>query len=78
MPADLADLQSLPGVGPYTARAVAALAFGLPVGAVDTNVRRVLGRIVAGEAGLSEPGRDAATGGRGRARWIGRPTGPMP
>ena len=30
VPADLADLESLPGVGPYTARAVAALAFGLP------------------------------------------------
>ena len=43
VPADLAALESLPGVGPYTARAVAALAFGLPVGAVDTNVRRVLG-----------------------------------
>jgi A/G-specific adenine glycosylase len=52
VPADLADLESLPGVGPYTARAVAALAFGMPVGAVDTNVRRVLGRIVAGEAGV--------------------------
>jgi A/G-specific adenine glycosylase len=50
VPADLAALQALPGVGPYTARAVAALAFGVPVGAVDTNVRRVLGRIVAGDA----------------------------
>ena len=55
VPADLADLESLPGVGPYTARAVAALAFGLPVGAVDTNVRRVLGRIVAGEVGILSP-----------------------
>ena len=34
---------------------MAALAFGIPVGAVDTNVRRVLGRIVAGEAGLLSP-----------------------
>jgi A/G-specific adenine glycosylase len=50
VPADLVALQALPGVGPYTARAVAALAFGMPVGAVDTNVRRVLGRIVAGDA----------------------------
>jgi A/G-specific adenine glycosylase len=49
LPADLHDLESLPGVGPYTARAVAAIAFGRPVGAVDTNVRRVLGRIVAGD-----------------------------
>ena len=55
VPSALADLESLPGVGPYTARAVAALAFGLPVGAVDTNVRRVLGRIVTGEAGVLAP-----------------------
>jgi A/G-specific adenine glycosylase len=53
VPADLIELEALPGVGPYTARAVAAIAFGLPVGAVDTNVRRVLGRIVAGDAMLT-------------------------
>ena len=34
----VATLETLPGVGPYTARAVAAIAFGIPVGAVDTNV----------------------------------------
>ena len=45
VPDDLASLERLPGVGPYTARAVAAIAFGRPVGAVDTNVRRVLGRL---------------------------------
>jgi A/G-specific adenine glycosylase len=49
VPADVRALEALPGVGPYTARAVAAIAFGMPVGAVDTNVRRVLGRIVAGD-----------------------------
>jgi A/G-specific adenine glycosylase len=43
-PDDVAGLQALPGVGPYTARALAALAFGRPVGAVDTNVRRWLVR----------------------------------
>ncbi len=47
-PTDVAGLERLPGVGPYTARAVASIAFGLPVGAVDTNVRRVLGRAVGG------------------------------
>ena len=50
LPSTLAELEALPGIGPYTARAVAALAFGMPVGAVDVNVRRVLGRIVAGDA----------------------------
>lgn len=52
VPDGLADLQALPGVGPYTARAVAATAFGRPVGVVDTNVRRVLGRLAAGGAGV--------------------------
>ncbi|HSJ72008.1 MAG TPA: A/G-specific adenine glycosylase [Acidimicrobiia bacterium] len=37
-------LRSLPGVGPYTAAAIASIAFGEPVAAVDTNLRRVLGR----------------------------------
>lgn len=44
VPSDIAALQRLPGIGPYSARAVAALAFGRRVGAIDTNVRRVLGR----------------------------------
>ena len=44
VPADIAALEALPGVGPYTARAVAALAYGHAVGPVDTNVRRVLTR----------------------------------
>jgi A/G-specific adenine glycosylase len=48
VPSTIPELQALPGVGPYTARAVAAIAFGEPVGAVDVNVQRVLGRIVAG------------------------------
>ena len=48
VPAAISELEALPGVGSYTARAVAAIAFGVPVGAVDTNVRRVLGRIAAG------------------------------
>jgi A/G-specific adenine glycosylase len=50
VPSDVEALAALPGVGPYTARAVAALAFGQQVGAVDVNVRRVLGRIAAGGA----------------------------
>jgi len=48
VPSTVPALEALPGVGPYTARAVAAIAFGEPVGAVDVNVRRVLGRIAAG------------------------------
>lgn len=44
LPADLAALLALPGVGPYTARAVLAFAFEHAVGVVDTNVGRVLAR----------------------------------
>jgi A/G-specific adenine glycosylase len=55
LPADVVALERLPGIGPYTARAVAAIAFGMPVGAVDTNVRRVLGRAVAGSADALAP-----------------------
>lgn len=46
VPDDLASLLALPGVGDYTARAVAAFAFGQRVPVVDTNVRRVLNRMV--------------------------------
>ncbi|HVL96431.1 MAG TPA: A/G-specific adenine glycosylase [Solirubrobacteraceae bacterium] len=43
-PRDALALQALPGVGSYTAAAVASFAFGQPVAAVDVNVRRVLER----------------------------------
>jgi A/G-specific adenine glycosylase len=46
-PRDAAGLRRLPGVGPYTAAAVASFAFGERIAAVDTNVRRVADRIGA-------------------------------
>jgi A/G-specific adenine glycosylase len=45
LPSDLEALQRLNGVGRYTAGAVACFAFEQPVAMVDTNVRRVLGRV---------------------------------
>jgi A/G-specific adenine glycosylase len=48
VPRDVASLRALPGVGPYTAAAVASIAFGVPVAAVDTNVRRITARVVHG------------------------------
>jgi A/G-specific adenine glycosylase len=48
IPAAVPELLRLPGVGPYTAAAVASLAFGAPVAAVDTNVRRVVARVHLG------------------------------
>ena len=50
VPADLDDLRSLPGVGSYTAAAVASFAFGRRALVLDTNVRRVLVRVATGEA----------------------------
>jgi A/G-specific adenine glycosylase len=43
-PRTIEELRELPGVGPYTARAVATFAFNAHVGIVDTNVRRVFER----------------------------------
>jgi A/G-specific adenine glycosylase len=48
VPDDLDALLALPGVGPYTARAVLCFAFERDVGIVDTNVARVLARAIAG------------------------------
>jgi A/G-specific adenine glycosylase len=50
VPATLEALLELPGVGPYTARAVLAFAFERDIGVVDTNAARVLARAVAGRA----------------------------
>ena len=43
-PTTVAGLETLPGIGAYSARAIASIALGQPVGAVDTNVRRWLVR----------------------------------
>ncbi len=45
LPADVAQLETLPGIGRYTARAIACFAYGRRVLVVDVNVRRVLSRI---------------------------------
>jgi len=50
VPDDLASLLALPGVGAYTARAVAAFAYGRREPVVDTNVRRLAARAVLGRA----------------------------
>jgi A/G-specific adenine glycosylase len=50
LPRDLDQLLALPGVGPYTARAVLAFAFEETVGVLDTNAARVLARAAAGRS----------------------------
>ncbi len=59
-PHDVEGLRALPGIGPYTAAAVAAIAFAVPVVPVDGNVERVAARVFAIEAPL--PGAKAAIG----------------
>jgi len=92
VPRDVASLSSLPGVGSYTASAVASLAFGRPVAAVDSNVRRVVARVARGaEAhelrpreieGIADQWLDAADPGRWNAalmdlgRQVCRPRDP--
>ena len=49
VPADAEALLRLPGIGSYTAAAVASFAFGQRHAVLDTNVRRVFGRLVRGE-----------------------------
>lgn len=55
VPSDLDALLALPGIGDYTARAVAAFAFGMRHPVVDTNVRRVIARAVDGNAEAGPP-----------------------
>ena len=54
-PADYAALLSLPGVGEYTAGAVASICFGVPVPAVDGNVLRVMARLADDDADVLDP-----------------------
>jgi len=49
VPADIDALRALPGIGSYTAAAVASFAFGQRHAVLDTNVRRVLARLVDGQ-----------------------------
>jgi A/G-specific adenine glycosylase len=57
VPADVDDLLALTGIGDYTARAVAAFAYGHRHPVVDTNTRRVIARAVAGQAQPAPPSR---------------------
>lgn len=59
VPGDVEILETLPGVGSYTARAVAAFGYGRRCPVVDTNVRRVVARAVHG-SGDAGPARTAA------------------
>ncbi|HTD64077.1 MAG TPA: A/G-specific adenine glycosylase [Verrucomicrobiae bacterium] len=72
LPRTVAGLDALPGVGAYTASAVACFAFGEPTAFADTNIRRVLGRAVLGHTATDDEavGLDRMIGSkREGARW---------
>ncbi|MFV8265800.1 A/G-specific adenine glycosylase [Mycolicibacterium peregrinum] len=58
VPSDVETLLTLPGVGAYTARAVACFAYSAGVPVVDTNVRRVVTRVLHGQADAPARARD--------------------
>lgn len=55
MPSEYHELLKLKGIGSYTAGAIASIAFGQPVPAVDGNVLRVIMRLLADDSDISEP-----------------------
>lgn len=55
LPAGVDQLRSLPGIGDYTAGAIASIAFGIPAAAVDGNVERVICRYYAIEDTVGTP-----------------------
>ncbi|HEX5480194.1 MAG TPA: A/G-specific adenine glycosylase [Dehalococcoidia bacterium] len=71
-PRDAASLERIDGIGPFTAAIIASFSFGQPAACVDTNVRRVLGRL-AGDEGISPRAlqrlADAALAVEHPARW---------
>lgn len=60
LPRSYEELAALPGIGDYTAGAVASIAYGLPVPCVDGNVLRVLSRVLADARDVSRPPMKAA------------------
>lgn len=54
-PRTAAELQKLPGVGEYTAGAIASICYGEQVAAVDGNVLRVVSRVLGSEAPIDDP-----------------------
>ena len=55
LPADYEELQRLCGIGAYTAGAIASIAYGIPVPAVDGNVLRVWARLTGDERDILQP-----------------------
>jgi A/G-specific adenine glycosylase len=72
VPATVTELETLPGIGPYTARAIAAAAFGAPVAPLDVNVRRVVSRVlgIASSSAELQPVADGLVSRGDPGRWL--------
>ena len=76
-PSEEAELRALPGVGAYTAAAIAAIAFGRQTLPVDGNIARVMTRLLALEAPIAKArGADRRGGARAGAAATGRAISP--
>jgi len=56
LPEDYASLLTIPSIGPYTAAAIASIAYGVAIPAIDGNVKRVIARLLALVEAVSEKG----------------------
>ena len=79
LPADYDALRALPGIGDYTAGAIASIAFGIPAPAVDGNVLRVFARLYDDDADITKPEtKRKFTDGAGRAGLCAQCRSPVP
>jgi len=72
-PRSAAELQEIDGIGPFTAAIIASFSFGEAAPAIDTNMRRVLARLVGGSGALSDrellPAAQSLISRRAPGRW---------
>lgn len=76
-PDTLEGIRSLPGIGPYTAGAIASIAYGLPAPAVDGNVLRVMARLDGIETDILLPATKKDVTERVRAMYIPGKANPL-
>jgi A/G-specific adenine glycosylase len=63
------ELSALPGIGPYTAAAIASIAYGVPIATVDTNVHKLMARV---DFGMDRDGIDTRRATEAATRWLHR------
>ena len=77
VPSAISDLRKLPGVGSYTAAAIASFAYGQRHAVLDTNVRRVLARLISGTQYPANPANSASVAEQALAESLLPPEGEL-